>query len=345
MKKLAIVGTNSETRDAAPWDDAGYDIWVFNEAPQSAWCKRWDAVFQMHRPEEYSGANMKAPAHWSWLQERRGKPVYIQAADERVPDGVVYPLEAVKALSPARWHFTSTPAYALALGIVKALQGEYSEIHVHGIDLSLSNTEYTYQLACWRYWAGYCDGAGIPLKLHSGDGVFRARLYGYEGAKFIDAAYFKEHAGKLASEWRAAEKHINNLKKGIERIIEARDFDKFPPALMEFQKACQDGGILAGKLREAERYQTVYDRQEFERSAAQSQKDGPMEYAKMDMMRGVIEYLFPGWKGTNNPQFANQIREFVTQLAKHAYDGGAQKGIFQVNMEYRAYFDRLMEAG
>lgn len=345
MKKLAIVGTNENGRNDAPWEDQSFDIWVFNEAPQYDWCKRWTACFQMHRAAEYSGPNMKAANHWEWLQTAHGKPIYLQAADERVPDGVAYPLEAARAMSPQRAHFTSTPVYALVLGVMKAVRGEYSEIHIYGINLSLSNTEYTYQLPCWRYWVGYCDGAGVPLTLHTGNEIFRSRLYGYEGAKFIDAGYFAERTTKYEGAWKAAEKHITNARRACERALKNHDAEKFPELLMGYQQACLEGGQTAGRLREAQRYQVVYDRQEFERSAAQAQIDGAKHTTLMDMRRGVIEYLYSGWKETKNEAFTGQLLSLISMMGQHAYDAGCHKGTFVENMEYRGHFDQLLEAG
>ena len=138
MKKLAIVGSGPETRDLAPFDDNDYEIWIFNEAATSPWCKRWDAVFQMHEPELYKGHNTKDPNHWGWLQQSHGKPIYMQEVDPLVPDSVNYPLEATLGLAGSRY-LTGTPAMAVALGLQKG----FEEIHVWGVELSFS--EYQYQ--------------------------------------------------------------------------------------------------------------------------------------------------------------------------------------------------------
>ena len=89
MKTLAIVGSHPATRDNAPWDNHSIDIWVFNEAAREAWVKRWDAVFQLHKPTIYRNPNNRTdPKHWEWLQQVHGKPIYMQAHDPMVPDSI-----------------------------------------------------------------------------------------------------------------------------------------------------------------------------------------------------------------------------------------------------------------
>ena len=149
--KLAIVGSGPDTREQAPFDDPSFDIWIFNEAANAPWCRRWSACFQMHEPEIYAGHNTKDPHHWEWLQQAHGKPIYMQEQDPRVRDSVRYPLEDAQALAGVQM-FPTTFAYMAALAI---LQG-YTEIRIFGVELSAS--EYQYQANGYLFWFGFLRG-------------------------------------------------------------------------------------------------------------------------------------------------------------------------------------------
>ena len=101
-KALAIVGSHPTTRELAPYDDPRFDILLFNEAAQKPEVyKRWDMLLQIHLPEVYrSEHNWVNKDHWKWLQEKHGKPIYMQHVDPDVPDSVEYPLDGILKLYP-----------------------------------------------------------------------------------------------------------------------------------------------------------------------------------------------------------------------------------------------------
>lgn len=343
MKKLAIVGSHPATRENAPFDDASFDIWVMNEAPQSAWCKRWTASFQMHKPEIYTSAhNRNNSTHWDWLQGKRGTPVYMQEYDPRVPDCVRYPIEAAKELAGFDY-FTSSFAYALALAVLEG----YERIDIYGSDL-VSNTEYSYQADCFRFWVAFTLGRGIDVRMMCWPAAFVAPLYGYDGEVQFEPGYYKARAEKLESEWQAADKSLRNIKTAIEKKINAAEWDKVQDLFLAYQDAAQDCGKLAGALSEAERYagygsRAIY-RQEYEQSMAQSQRDGEKHKIKMYHIGGMIEYVWNICKQTSQPRAAKQLLEFITTMGRYAYDAGAMRGIFDENGVYMERFDKLVQA-
>lgn len=174
MKKLAIVGAEEQTRHLAPWDDPEFDIWLFNEWGNAPWCKRWDALLQLHKPEIYKGKNNKDPKHWEWLQEWRNKPIYMQEIDPQVYDSIKYPLKEITEFFDTQY-FRATICYALALGIYKG----YKEIHIWGVELS-HHAEYKSQRDCFIFWNGVAHGHGTKIVLHCCKGMFQEPLYGYE---------------------------------------------------------------------------------------------------------------------------------------------------------------------
>ena len=357
MRKLAIVGSHSLTCALAPYDDPDYEIWVFNEAPQNApgmgdgkpqfeWCKRWDVDFQMHKPEVYmSHNNMVKRNHWEWLQENHGKKtIYMQEYDELVPNSRRYPLEEICETVGKRRMITSTPEYALALALYQGRK----EIHVWGVELT-SNTEYSYQLNGWMYWVGVADGMGVDLVLHSGEVHFQSKLYAYEGEIQIDRDFFKKRAASLEEDWHFAE---SALRKAIERLDNAitdRDFDKIADLSIKAQDAALVCGEFAGCLAEANNYAARLDpitRQEFERRSATGQNFTEQKRVLMYHEGGKVEYVYNIWKQKQSLEARDQMRKFMQQQQRLAYETGANIGIYRENGSYMNEYDaRLTAAG
>lgn len=351
MNKLAIVGSHPDTRGDAPFSDNDYDIWVQNEAAQAKWCKRWTACIQLHLPEIYTSPhNMSEKTHWAWLQEKHGRPIYMQNVDPRIPDSVKYPLEEIEQKllqniaiegQPLRW-FTSTSSYALAL----ALYLGYEEVHIYGIQLT-SNTEYGYQAANWRFWTGIAVGRGVKLEYHSGADLFTDRLYGYEGQVDIDPGFYKNRARILDAGWASAEKNATNLKRSVERLIENQEFDKVPDMCRSLMEAAITAGTHAGALAEAEKYgarETPVSRQEYERTMAQAAKDRVEPSVMADHTGGKMEYVWNAWKQSKSPIAEQQLRQFIGQQSEYSYKAGAMLGIMEENHLYMNEIDDLIRA-
>lgn len=346
MKRLAIVGSGPNTRSNAPFEDESFDIWVFNEAANSEWCKRWTVCFQMHEPEIYTGHNTKDPKHWEWLQQAHGKPVYMQERDERVPDSVAFPLNDAIQLCGVKM-FPTTFAYMAALAI---MQG-YEEIRIFGVELSVS--EYQYQANGYLFWFGFLRGRLGTDKvdsavLHLDKNIFDVPLYGYEGNYAFGVEYFVERAKLLDAQWKAAEQHAVNMLKVIERDIEKNEYTKIQAHVREYTDAVQMCGELAGSLAEAERYQTFgnryADRGGFEFAGASAQHDGEEQRILLYMALGKVEYVWNVWTQTKNPQAAAQLLALIKQAGKQAENTGAQLGKYRENLLYIVKFDEMNQA-
>jgi hypothetical protein len=348
MQKLAIVGTHPATRDNAPFGDESFDIWVFNEAPQADWCKRWTACFQMHAPEVYeSRNNFVHKGHWEWLQEDHGadKVVWMQDVDARVPNSRRFPMDEL----PAEWHptgvkwFTSTAPMCLAL----ALHLGYEYIEVYGVELS-SNTEYSYQLPCWLYWVGVARGViGNNLVLKSGQEHFDARLYGYNGEIQIDKDYFLQRMATFEAQKKTLQSRMDKIRDRIIACTLDNKYDKFPDLITEAQNVAIDLGESAGALQEAEQFATRLDpipRQQYERRAAQAQEDGDKQRSLMDKEFGKVEYVFNAWKLTSNYEALKQLRMFYGQLLEFAFKVGGNLGVMKENTHYAIEYDSRVSA-
>lgn len=346
MKKLAIVGSGTQTRTNAPFDDPAFDIWVFNEAANSEWCKRWSACFQMHEPEIYKGHNTKDSHHWEWLKQNHGKPIYMQEVDAEVPDSIAFPLDEAKNLAGVNM-FPTTFAYMAALAI---LQG-YEEIRIFGVELSAS--EYQYQANGYLFWFGFLRGKLGTQNVDSAvlyldKNIFDVPLYGYEGNMTFGKEYFESRAKTLDNAWVAAEKSLKNIKGAIEKATEKNEFEKVKSLVTQYQSAAIVAGEKAGALAEAERYAQFGDRYAdrggFEYAAAKAQQDGETQKPVAWHYGGMIEYVWNIWSQTKSVQAANQMSSLIEKMGAAAYDLGAMLGVYKENIEYLLKYDASAKA-
>lgn len=184
MKTVAIVGSHPNSRHLAPYDDPKIPIWVFNAGAIMDWCKRADAVFEIHPAGEYTNPLAEKSEYWEmFLQQQVSALVYMQEVDPRIPMSRKYPLDSVvhKYLSKFKRdgeinkYFTSSPCYAIAL----ALYLGYDRIDIYGIEME-TNSEYVYQRDGVGLWIGIALGLGVEVNLSRNTTMFSAPLYGYD---------------------------------------------------------------------------------------------------------------------------------------------------------------------
>ena len=266
----------------------------------------------------------------------------MQHIDPSVPNSVEYPLEQAKQLSGYSF-FTSSFAYAIALAV---LQG-YEHIELYGSDLT-SNTEYEYQSEGLKAWIMFAKGRGINIELRCWDSAFLFPLYGYEGEVQLGQAFYQERAQKHDNGWQSAEKSLRNIRRGIERSIDAKDWKKVQSLILPYQEAAILAGTLAGAKAEAERYAAYGDRaiyrQEYEYMMARSQKEGEAKRIMMYHAGGMIEYVWNVVSQSGNGQAVKQMTDFLWTMGRHAYDSGAMKGAFDENGVYMKLFDGFLQA-
>ncbi|CAK0770138.1 conserved hypothetical protein [Gammaproteobacteria bacterium] len=342
MKKLAIVGSGTLTRDNAPWDDMTYDIWVINESACQPWCKRWNGNFQLHIPEIYKQANHRYPGYWEWLQQDHGAPIYMQNVDPDVPNSVRYPIEDAIALS-GETYLTSTIAEMIALAVLEG----YEDVSFYGVELS--STEYQYQADCYRYWIGFLKGLLGPEHVHveSSRHLFTDKIYGFEGAIVFERENFAKRAAALDAEWTAANRHLEGMKRTVEIRVNAGKHAQLPETVAAYRAAAEKTGMAAGALSEAERYMAMgspADRGTFESAAAQAQRTHEQKRLEMYTTLGKIEYVGNVFKQTGDQRAAKQLLQFLGELGKQAYDYGAMEGVYSENQAYIKVYDSAARA-
>lgn len=165
-KKVAIIACG-RTRDKAPYDDNKWEMWGLNEIPQNR-AERW---FELHPMEVQSQREL------DWLLQCE-EPVYLIELDEKVPQGVRYPIEKVLTVPGAKDYFTSTFAYQVALAIYEG----FEEIGIWGVPLFRgSPREQTVERMCLEWWLGLATGKGIKVTTEPSDKlIYHPHRYGYD---------------------------------------------------------------------------------------------------------------------------------------------------------------------
>lgn len=342
-RTLAIVGSHPLGLNLVPWDDPNVEIWVFNEAPMKPEkYPRWDACLQIHGPEVYATPhNWVNPGYWDWLQQRRGKPIYMQAVDPRVPDSVEYPLEGVLSMIPYRY-LRSSPAMALALAIYKG----YEHIQLYGSELT-SNTEYAYQANNYAFWIGFAHGRGIDLQLRCWLSEFNQEIYGYDGELQIDRSFYQERITEHERAYQTNDLALKKIKARIDQAMLENKYDHVGELSLQADDIAMVTGEAYGALSEAKRYyakDSMVSRQEFERTSAKAQQSGDEIRSKKDHAGGKVEYVWNVWKMTGRLEALNQLRVFLDEKLQLAQDTGAQLGTYRENMLYMLEYDKRLTA-
>jgi hypothetical protein len=265
------------------------------------------------------------------------------ARDERVPNSIAYPLEAVLALIPYRY-LRSTPAQALALAI---LQG-YQHIELYGSELT-SNTEYSYQATNYAFWIGFAHGRGIDLQLKCWQSEFDQPIYGYEGEFQLSADLYQERLRLHNGDYRRLKAAMDKIESRMDRAMIDSDYAQVGELSLTLAELALKTGEHFGAQSEAERYMqrtNQVSRQEFERVSAQAQRDGLAKREGMLHCGGKAEYVWNVWQQSGRLEALQQLRAFLREKTQLAYETGRQEGIYRENLHYMAEFDaRLLAAG
>lgn len=184
---VLVIGSHPNAREGVDWGRDDCDYWTFNEAyskrfspdakESDKWCKRSDAIFQIHDPVIWNNpVNRNDSGHAAWLKSGETPTIYMQEAYLEVPEAVKYPLgEVIERFGDTcRKFFTSTVAYGLALACYMG----YKNIEVYGVEMEFGS-EYFEQRDAVTYWFGVATGLGINLKPFCKFLEHRP-MYGYE---------------------------------------------------------------------------------------------------------------------------------------------------------------------
>lgn len=366
---VAIVGTHTDTRELAPFQNPSIDIWVFNEVAgqirkqedgsRRSWAWRVNGVFQMHQPAIYrSKHNRSDPHHWEWLQKAHKFPIWMLEQDVDVPQCEMYPLdELCDALlskfrqgnpPEERRYFTSTIGYAIALAIYKG----YENIEIYGIEMS-SATEYTYQRDCVAAWTFYALGRGIAVTHYGGDAIYDRPLYGYEGAIEIPPEEYAERQEFLQEQHRKALTAVHNAELALDQHWGDGELLKYVAQVREAQS---QKGFFEGALAETEKYLFkvkamreaddggYIDRNEFEGAYA-SQVDEIENWGSgVNQTIGVLNMMTQSYIASGNPEVLEKMKQVRDEHFKCAHKSGYHQGIYEENKRLAILWDKLVTA-
>jgi hypothetical protein len=231
MKKVAIIGF-ATTKDKAPIEDKGVDLYLLNELYNWAQPKldaagrTWSRWFELHDMQTITDSN-EDQAHLKWLRAQpAGRLIYMQAVHPDMPASVRYPIEDM-CVRFGRY-FTSSIGYMLATAIaegrdesLKVIDPEaaYGWIGVYGIDLA-ADSEYTDQRPNTEYLVGLARGLGIEVVIAEGAALLKAdRLYGYEpglGDGPVGEAYDRKRLADLGAQHKDAKAAVHTIEGAMQ---------------------------------------------------------------------------------------------------------------------------------
>ncbi len=361
---VAIVGSHPRTRGDFDFAREDADIWVFNEALATNWCKRADAVFQLHSPTIWrSTQNRNDPKHYEWLQNTT-VPVYMQDHYEDVPASIKYPLDELftdlfgdRKQIP---YITSSVAYALAMAVYL----KYKRIEVYGVEME-TNTEYGHQRIGVAFWVGVAIGRGIEVDFHS-DSILNAPLYGYEGSHRIDKSEFEErikelnkHSAKFREQYEKAKADLYLTLENFEKNFQAG----LPDIDTKIQAVGQAGhnfGMADGSMQTDEFYlkkciqqeketgDYMIVKQEYESASIDGQKRYQFAMVKAydiaKSMRAAVEKLKTRTNRHERKRASDDLKQIVDHYVKTTTEVGIASGAIFENKQWMGMLDALITA-
>jgi hypothetical protein len=361
---IAIIGSHPGTRAEFDFNRSDADVWVFNEALKSDWCKRADAVFQLHQPVIWrSSTNRNDPKHYEWLQTT-SVPVYMLDHFEDVPSSVKYPLDEIIAdvfgNNQQIPYFTSSIAYAIALAVYRG----YKRIEIYGVEME-TQTEYEHQRIGVAYWIGIAVGRGTEINFHSRT-MFIEPLYGYEGGTKIEIEHYQarvDELGKLAIDARSDfEKALAQLNGALDKF--SKDYNAGLAEIDNQIAACGQQahrfGQIDGAKQVDERYlkkcQKMLDetgsytivKQEYESEAIQSSKDYQAAmltvFDTAKHMKLAVESMKTKTNRYERRQAVEQFRKVFEAYIKGTTVVGIAMGVGMENKAWMMKLDNLIKA-
>ena len=351
MKTVAIVGSHPATRDNGPWEET-CDLWVFNEAAQKDWCKRFTGVFQMHLSAVYrSRYNRSDRGHWDWLQKRHGIPIWMQDVDPLVPDSVQYPLEELIDKLKCERYFTSGIAYALALTAYL----DYEKVLMYGIEMK-SQTEYHYQRQCIRYWIGFMEGRGIQIEWHCADDLFSDPLYGYEGNLEMNVGELVNHKMELEKMVKTLKIRRTELEILLDEVLSR--LEDPVQAMADLSDNVHELGWKEGMLSESNKFWRMavdlemehgvayFDRSRFEIDGASEREKIEEKSAGTMRKAGRMDVAVTTYLQRRDEGAIRLFKQYWKMYQDDNYEFGFTQGIAEENKRLRDDIDRrILAAG
>ena len=165
IRKIALIGSHSETLKHTPWDDPTWELWG-HAASRGFYKRSPDRYFDLHRRECWTKSNAKGERYLRWLATNT-VPIFMQERYPEVPASIRYPIERV--LAEFRPYLTSHAAWMIALALTEGVTHlgffgvNYGKTTAIGADC-----EYGVQRGSCEYWMGFAEARGVRLVMPKG---------------------------------------------------------------------------------------------------------------------------------------------------------------------------------
>lgn len=188
VKKVCLLGSASDSKDAAPFDDPSVEIWGL------AWrldIPRFDRMFDIHHT---MGEGFKTrqlgkkigPRYIEHLDSLEVE-VVLQQPHPKISKSVGFPFEQAREFlrqydpeSEEPEYFASSIAYMFVLAMMEG----YHEIHMYGIDLIDEGEEYGHQRPNLEYLIGLARARGHNVIIAEKSALCKFPYnYGYDDFK------------------------------------------------------------------------------------------------------------------------------------------------------------------
>jgi hypothetical protein len=289
VKTVALVGFAEATRNAVIQSKAD-EIWTVGWGYIYGFIPRIDRLFEMHPiwmyEASYKPAYLVPRLHWNWLHQPRDYPVYLLKELPEIPNGIVYPLQAVtdflfginlmKGGDPASF-YSSSFDYMMALAIYEGFEC----IEIYGFEMG-ANTEYRYQREGASLFIGQAMGRGIQVKLQCNTALLKGRKYGYEGGQMIFRQDLEHILAKIAGDKRDATARLQHLEG---QRVHALGSDMDTNELDVKIKAARDETLMFS----ASEQTMIYLIREIDLEEPEFALENPLEVIQVEPVVGVVE--------------------------------------------------------
>jgi len=346
------------------WTRTDCDIWVFNEvcSKPELWCKRADAVWQMHDPAIWRNPyNRNDPGHYAWLKSQTTYPVIMQEDfTPEVPMCHPYPKDDVfkTLLDKFPPYSTSSVAYSIAYAIYLG----YKKIEMYGVEME-TNTEYFYQRTAIAFWLALAIGRGIEVEAHCT--IFNDPLYGYDGDINLPREAYLSAMAEYNKQLKTEQDVINSLGVGLTQklklsVEKRQGEDTIKANIKQLVQSVSNLGRAEGGIQECNKYLTKADamikesnkfiivRQEYEGSLKAWQRKFEEEGAKTNLEFNQVMTMFNGALTTGNPKKREtRIKKFLEMFNANIQNGklvGHAMGAMEFNQRCIKELDAKIRA-
>mgnify|MGYP001598551675 CR=1 FL=1 len=240
-KKIAIIGT-SPSKNLAPINDPGWDIWICNIGGYNHF-KKWNRIFEIHRRWEESDKE--------YLEDLKkiGPPQQVVSIIPLGgPANVVLDRDKLFKKYGAIW-FSSSLAYMLGC----ALEENPTDIGIWGVDME-SHEEYVVQFAGCRHFLDLARYVGIKIHIPDRCLLLREPTAYPDRFETIQALTYEQKAVRIKNLIKNAEQKLEKVKlqsySYVGRVATLQEFNENGQYDKAIEEAADEGQIFVSNLEE-----------------------------------------------------------------------------------------------